>query len=115
MWMPGNLTETGQMILAVPTSPTQRMDRFLLELAVVSKIAQMAEQEDLDDAEVLAILSQDPDLQAAIGPMTETRPMAEAALMAENLSNLIFSADMTSAPVKDPELWQIVNEQLLSD
>lgn len=113
VWMPKNLTPEGQMILAVPTSKTQKMDRFLLQLAVVNKIVRMAQEEELEDEDVLELLQTDPDLRAAIGPLTETRPMAEAALSADSLSNLIFQADLTCKPTREPQVLEELIEQTL--
>lgn len=113
VWLPKNLTPAGQMILAVPTSKTQKMDRFLLQMAVANKIVRMAREEDLQDEDVLQLLQTDPDLMTAIGPLTETRPMAEAVLSADNLSNLIFQADLTSKPTREPQSLQDLTEQTL--
>lgn len=111
VWVPSNLTEAGQMILAVPASPTQKMDRFLLQIAVANKISRLAQ--DLTDEEMREVLQGDPDLSAAIGPLTEKRPMAEAALAADNLNALIMEANLSSKPTRNPKALQLLEAQTL--
>jgi hypothetical protein len=115
VWLPSNLTEAAQKILAVPTSPTQRMDRFLLKLSVANKIVRMATDEEMTDEEARSILIMDPDLATAIGPVTGIRPMAEAALLADNLSLLISESDLSSKPVTTPKALESLEQQTLVD
>jgi hypothetical protein len=89
------------------------MNKFLLEMAIANKIARMARQQDLTDEEVRQILQADPDLSAAIAEMDQTRPMAEASLAADNLSQLIRASDWTSKPTRAPQALQSLEAQTL--
>ncbi len=115
VWMPKNLPQDEQMLLALQTTPTQTMDPTLLEIGLANKLAQMASRDGLTDRQVQEILETDPELRAALGPNDQTRPMIEACLMANPVSDLMYRADLTSKPVINRDLLASLKDQTLAD
>lgn len=118
VWRPTNLSEEAQRVLMVPTSATQQMTRGVLEFAIINKVRRLVNDAQENGEDVQSLLHLDPDISSVTwGAAFTPDEIAQNVLFADSLSSLLYSAELDSAPVQDPDLleeleWQSLREWL---